>query len=143
MSSPSRRSVRLTFEVSGGEVQLVGQQRVEMIAPPQVGEPPEAGVHGGFWMEMRDANDRPLFHRPIDPTLLNSVEVHEPDRKIERHFGEVRDQVFEVVVPDDEAAASAVLFGEPLVRPKGRRKKAQGSTEIARFDLGRDDEAGA
>ena len=37
---PSRRAVRLTFRVSGGEVQLVGRQRVEMIAPPQVGEPP-------------------------------------------------------------------------------------------------------
>lgn len=140
---PSRRSVRLTFRVSGGEVQLVGRRRVEMIAPPQVGERPEAGVHGGFWMEVRDSKDRPLFHRLIDPTLLNSVEVHDPGHKIERHFGEVRDQVFEIVVPDDEAAASAVLLGDPLIAPKGRRKRAEGSGEIARFDLRGNDGAGA
>jgi hypothetical protein len=93
-------------------------------------------------MELRDSKDRPLFHRLIDPTVLNSVEVHDPGHKIERHFGEVRDQIFEIVVPDDEAAASAVLLGDPLIAPKGRRR-AKGSGEIARFDLRGNDEAGA
>jgi hypothetical protein len=137
---PSRRSVRLTFRVSGGEVELVSYQRLEMITPPQVGEPPQAGTHGGQWIELRDAHDRVLSYRLISPTELNSVEVHSPDRRIERRFGELRDGIFEVLLPDDDDATSAVLMGEPLGRPKGRRRRAEASGELVRFDLpGRDE----
>jgi hypothetical protein len=134
-SQPSRRSIRLTFRVSGTNVELIGRDPVGMITPPQVGERPRAGVHGGHWIELRDADDQTLFHRLIDSSALNSVEVHSPDHKIERRFGAVREHVFEVLLPDDEAARSAVLMGDPLTRPKGRRPRAEDSAEIARFDL--------
>lgn len=139
---PSRRSVRLTFRVSGGDVELVSLERLEMITPPQVGEPPQAGTHGGQWIELRDAHDRVLSHRLISPTELNSVEVHSPDRKIERRFGELRDAIFEVLLPDDDDATSAVLMGERWARPKGRQRRAAASGELARFDLAGRDERG-
>lgn len=132
---PSRRSIRLTFRVSGSDVELVSQERLEMITPPQVGDRPEAGVHGGHWVELRDAEDRVLAHRLITPTELASVEVHSPDRQIEHIVGEPEDRIVEVLLPDDDTATSATLMGEPLTRPRGRRRAAAASGELARFTL--------
>ena len=54
-STPSRKSLRLTFRISNGKIELVSQERLEMITPTQIGERPEAGRRGGFWIELRDA----------------------------------------------------------------------------------------
>lgn len=131
----SRKSLRLTFRVSDGRIELVSYERLQMIAPPQVGERPEAGKHGGFWIEMRDAKSRVLAHRLISPTQLNSVEVHSPDGKIEREFGEVKDGIFEILLPDEDDAKSVVLMGDALVRTKGKPKRSEASGELARFAI--------
>ena len=130
-----RRSLRLTFKISNGTVELVSHERLQMIAPPQVGERPEAGKHGGFWIELRDAENGVLTHRLIGPTQLNSVEVHSPDGKIEREFGEVKESVFEVLLPDVQAAKSIALMGDPLGRVKGKAARAETSGELARFEI--------
>lgn len=131
----SRRSVRLTFRVSKGTIELMSYERLPMITPPQVGERPEAGKHSGFWVELRDSKSRVLAHRLISPTQLNSVEIHSPDGKIERTFGEVTNGIFEVLLPDDDAAQSVVLMGDPLVRTKGKAKRPEASGELARFQV--------
>jgi hypothetical protein len=133
---PSRRTLRLTFLRSIGKLELVKQERLEMITPPQVGERPNAATHGGFWIELQDAKKRVLAHRLIDPSLLDSVAVHSPDGSIERTFGEPRDGVFEVLLPDDDNAASAVLIGIPrAVTERAARAGDPASSELARFDL--------
>ena len=131
----SRRSLRLTFKVSNGTVELVSHERLQMIAPPQVGERPEAGKHGGFWIELRDAENGVLAHRLIGPTQLNSVEIHSPEGKIEREFGDVKDSVFEVLLPDEQAAKSIALMGDPLIRAKGKAVRSESSGELARFEI--------
>ena len=133
---PSRRTLRLTFQITNGKLELIKQERLEKITPPQVGERPKAGTHAGFWIELQDANKRVLAHRIISETLLGSVEVHSPDGTIERKFGELRDGVFEVLLPDDDDAKSAVLIGTRRDDEK-REAKAGGpaSSELARFDL--------
>src|SRR5262245_10424998 len=110
-SKVSRRTLRLTFRVTDKKLELVKQERLEMITPPEVGEQPKAGVHGGFWIELQDGRKRVLAYRGISPSLLNSAEVHSPDGKIERKFGELQDGIFEVLLPDDDNARSAVLIG--------------------------------
>ena len=133
---PSRKTLRLTFAVKDGKLDLVKKERLEMITPPQFGERPQAGKHGGFWIELQDAKKRVLAHRVISPSLLNSVEVHSPDGTIERTFGELRDGVFEILLPDDGKAKSAVLIGDPLEKDARKAKSdAVGSDEIARFEL--------
>jgi hypothetical protein len=134
-STPSRKSLRLTFRISNGKIELVSHERLEMITPPQVGERPEAGKHGGFWIELRDAKSRVLAHRLISPTPLNSVEVHSPDGKIERKFGELKDGIFEVLLPDNDDAKSVVLMGDPLVGTIERAKRPERSGELAKFEL--------
>lgn len=130
-----RKSLRLTFRVSNGTVELVSHERLQMIVPPQVGERPEAGKHGGFWIELRDAKRRVLAHRLISPTQLNSVEVHSPDGKIEREFGEIKEGFFEVLLPDEDDAKSVVLMGDPLVPTKGTAKRSEASGELAQFEI--------
>ena len=135
--TPSRRTLRLTFEVRDGKLELVKQEHLQMITPPQVGERPEAGKHGGFWIELQDAKKRVIAHRVLNPTLLNSVEVHSPDGTIERHFGALREGFFEVLLPDDSKAKSAVLIGDRLddTTQRTAMSHGSGSAELERFDL--------
>lgn len=139
---PSRRTLRLTFRVANGEVQLLSRERLEMICPPSIGEPPQAGRHSGFWMELRDANERVLFHRLLHSPLANSVEVHSPDGRIYREFGAPVENIFEVLVPDVEGARTIAMMGESLDPPSPKEAMTQesrgeeaGSRELVRFDL--------
>jgi hypothetical protein len=132
----SRRTLRLTVKVNDdGGYELVNVERLQMITPPQPGERPEVGKHGGNWMELRGSRGRVLAHRLIDDSLLHSAEVHEPDGKIHRHFGN-QSGFFEVLLPDVETAREAVLVGMDPGRLLGARRVAEEpSREIARFDL--------
>ncbi len=135
-SAPSRRTLRLTFQVSNGNVSLKSVEHLSMITPPQVGEKPQAGQNSGFWVELRDDKDIPVAHRLISPTQLNSVEVHSPDGKIRREFGTVQNGIFEVLLPDVSGVRTAVLLGSPLVRTEtARATKSTGSEELVRFDI--------
>jgi hypothetical protein len=132
----SRRTLRLTIRNSAKGLELISVERLPMITPPQPGERPEAGKHGGNWLELRDAKNGVLAHRIIDSSMLNSVEVHSPDGKIRREFGEIRDSVFEVLLPDVEGAQYAVVMGDALSPSKdATAARATRSGEIARFDL--------
>jgi hypothetical protein len=131
----SRRTLRLTFRSSNDGVQLVSVERLDMITPPQVGERPEAGKHAGHWFELRDGRGRALAHRLIDPSLLDSVEVHSPDGNIQREFGAMRSGVFEVLLPDLDAARSVALVGNPLRRSRTAVGGYEPSSDIESFDL--------
>lgn len=140
---PSRRTRRLTFRSSGGSVELVAQQRLDMICPPAVGEPPKAGTHGGYWVELHDDAGEVTFFRLVQDPFGTSVELHSPDGVIRREFAPPQETTFEVLVPDDPEATTAVLLGEPPAAPgragpsrrKGAVGGAAGSQELARFDL--------
>jgi hypothetical protein len=131
----SRRTLRLTIRSSAKGFELISVERLPMITPPQPGARPEAGKNGGQWFELRDAANRVLAHRLIDPSLLNSVEVHSPDGKIRREFGGTREGIFEVLLPDTDEARFVVLMGDALAPQDAAAKRSAGSGEIARFDL--------
>jgi len=131
----SRRTLRLTFRSSDDGVELLSAEHLDMITPPQPGERPEAGKHGGHWFELRDGSGRVLAHRLIDPSLLNSVEVHSPDGRIQREFGAMRSGVFEVLLPDVSEASTAALVGNPLEPSRTADARAESSGDIATFEL--------
>jgi hypothetical protein len=132
---PYRKSLRLTFRVADGEVRLVSYERLDMICPPSVGERPETGRNGGFWMELRDTNNRTLFHRILDNPLGDSVEVHSPDGKIQRVFGAVKENVFEVLLPDDSQAKTIAFIGESMEPATVRQEQVAAARELARFNV--------
>lgn len=141
-AGPFRKTLRLTFRVVNGEPQLVRHERLDMMCPPSIGERPQVGSHGGYWMELRDKSGRVLFHRILHAPLGDSVEVHSPDGKIRREVGTPSERVFEVLVPDQDEASTAVLVGEGLQPAKaaGARalravEPAGGTRELARFEI--------
>ncbi|MBN1209677.1 MAG: hypothetical protein JXB05_32815 [Myxococcaceae bacterium] len=134
----SRRTLRLTFKSSDDGVELVSVERLAMITPPQPGEKPESGKHGGHWFELRDDQGRALAHRLIDSSLLDSVEVHSPDGNIQREFGAMRSGVFEVLLPDLDAARTVVLVGNPLRRSRTDASRKEPSSNLASFELSPD-----
>ena len=93
-------------------------------------------------MELRDENDRVIFHRLIHSPLAGSVEVHSPDGRIRREFGDVKESIFEVLLPDKPDAASVALMGESLDVTRAGALQA-GSTELARFDIPRGERGGS
>jgi len=128
-----------------------------MICPPSIGQRPEVGRHGGFWVELRDPNEQVLFHRVLDSPLGDSVEVHSPDGKIERVMGvPTADSIFEVLVPDTDEATTVALIGEYLDTEKAMRERAErasdvakgarapegGARELARFEIPKGDKGG-
>jgi len=138
----SRGSLRLTFRVTDGAVGLVSYERLDMMCPPSVGEAPQVGKHSGFWIELRDANGRVLFHELLHSPLGDSVEVHSPDGRIRREFGAVKEHTFEVLLPDDPNARVIALLGDSLIPVTEREKLAGGSSELARFDVPRGQKGG-
>lgn len=134
-TSPSRNSIRLTFRVADGEVALVSKERLRMITPPSVGERPEIGTNGGYWVELRNGQDAVIFHRVLTAPLLHSVELFAPDGTIERAFGESAESRFEVLIPDRDDGRSIALIGESLTPSKSSRKKAAETRELAQFSL--------
>ena len=137
---PSRKTLRLTFQVVNGEVELVKHRRVDMITPPPVGAHPETGKNGGFWMELRDENDRGLFHRTLISPAGDTVEVHSPDGAIRRDYVPSKESTFEVLVPDYGKAASIVLVGNKSGSAHTQPSMAAGSApqktrELARFAI--------
>ena len=134
---PSRKTLRLTFQVVSGEVKLIKHQRVNMITPPSVGERPETGKHGGFWMELRDENDSGLFHRNLLAPAGDTVEVHSPDGTMRREHVPAREGTFEVLLPDYGKATSIVLCGKKSesAQPSAAAGPAPKSRELARFEI--------
>lgn len=139
---PYRKSLWLTFRVAEGAVQLVSHERLEMICPPTVGAHPEAGKNSGFWMEVRDASDRVLFHRLLHAPLADYVEVYSPDGTIRREFQPVKESVFEVILPDDDDARSIVLMGEYLDPAKANEQRGKLAQKLAQFDIPKGEKGG-
>ena len=135
MSAEPRGTLRLTFRSSGGQIKLVSQEHLAMLCAPSVGERPEVGRHGGYWVELRDEAGNVLFHRVLHDPLQTSVEVPAPGGP-QRRFGAAPDALFEVLIPDDPAGRSVVLVGEGQPDMAVRAGPALASQELAQFDLG-------
>jgi hypothetical protein len=137
---------RVIFEYEGNEIRKVSQQRVAMTAPPS--HSLSAGNEVGFWYELHDASDRPLYRRVMQSPILTSVEVFSPDGSITRHPVTNPRGAFQVIVPDLPHAVNLVLVAtpEPTPEPLGSSAEERArapiprvgtspAREIARFSL--------
>jgi len=125
-------SLRLTFAYTGSQVRLARVERVAMLAPAAVAPPPE-GPQAGYWIEVRDAAERLLYHRPLQDPLRADVEVFgdEPGEPIYRVANKKREGEFEVLVPDFPEATHFSVHGPP---PKARTVRGP-SKELVRHEF--------
>jgi hypothetical protein len=126
------KAVRMIFAFDGEHVHLISQQSVEMVLPPS---DPVQGVEGqkGFWYDLRDAQDRPLYRRVMHNPMQEDVEVfsEDPRQSVARHTVPNRKGVFVVVVPDTEEGRTITLSSSP----RRTQLAHQPAKEIARFAL--------
>lgn len=126
------KAIRMIFAFDGEHVHLVSQQSVEMVLPPSDALQGAEG-HKGFWYELRDAQDRPLYRRVMNNPMREDVEVFSDDPKqtIARQPAPNRKGVFVVVVPDTEVGHTITLSSSP----RRLQLANQPAKEIARFAL--------
>ncbi len=136
------KAVRLVFSFEGDHLHLISQQSVEMTLPPS--DPIEgAEGHTGFWCELRDVQDRPLFRHVMHSPIRQDVEVFsdDPKRSVARQAAPNRKGTFVCLLPDTEEGHAVALFSSPQPRSlpdSGTQVLAlarQPATEIARFVL--------
>src|SRR5262245_29381195 len=110
-------AIRLTFEYDGDNVRLVSQQRVEMTLPAS---DPVRGHEGqkGFWYELRDEQNQPLYRRVTHNPMRSDVEVFsdDPAKTVSRQAVPMRKGVFVAVVPDHAQGQDVVLSASPPVQ---------------------------
>jgi hypothetical protein len=140
-------AVRLTFSYDQDDVQLTDSSPVDMVVPPS---DPLSGYEGqtGFWVELRDSDDRTVYRRILHDPMPSYVEVHSPSGRPLRAAVAERRGIFDTVIPALSAGGTAVLFGAPQpdpvpigdfrqeqARAATPRVPTQPATEIARFRL--------
>jgi len=107
-------TLRVTFVYRGHDIAVAGTRKVRMIVPPAVSPAPEKG-QSGYWIEVRAADGRLLFHRVLHSPIRVDVEVfaYGERQSITRiPVAEPRGE-FEALVPDLPEADSLVLYGPP------------------------------
>ncbi|EME97960.1 hypothetical protein J7W19_28285 [Streptomyces mobaraensis NBRC 13819 = DSM 40847] len=134
-------AVRLIFEYEGPDIRLVSRQRVDAAPPPTddlTGPHPTAATAGesevkGFWVEVRDGRQRPLYRRVMHPPVRHDAEVFSDDaeRSLARVPVDEPKGTFAVLVPEIEGADHVALVSSPLT--PGPTVAA--AAEVARFSL--------
>jgi hypothetical protein len=127
------KAVRMVFSFDGEHVTLVSQQSVEMVLPPS---DPLTGTEGrkGFWYELRDAQDQPLYRKVIHHPMREDVEVFSDDpqqHSVTRQVVPNRKGVFVVLVPNTEKGRTVALWSSP----RRLEMAHQPAAVIARFAL--------
>jgi hypothetical protein len=100
---------RLTFAYQGDEVRIVDRTRVPMLSPPDETDLTE-GAEDGWWVEVRDDADRPLYRQVLHEPIRHDLEVFSPEGMSHVPAPEVTG-VFQAVVPDLSAAETVLLHG--------------------------------
>ncbi len=106
---------RLTFTYGTAGIQLVSQQRLEMIAPPD-DSPDTYAARAGTWVEIRDAGGHGLYRQILEDPVRSGYENHSPDPELgSRRARRVSPPsgAFSVVVPDLATAHDVVLHRVP------------------------------
>jgi hypothetical protein len=109
---PTGHVWRLTFTYHGDELQLISSERVEMLAPA----PDPDTENATFRVELRDAEDLPLFTRRLHNPIRAEREVFSNDPSQPMGYVPVDEPTgaFQVIVPDLPDAAHFVLeMAEP------------------------------
>lgn len=125
-------TLRLTFAYDSTSIRLINSQRVEMIAPPAVTPPPQAG-QAGYWVELRNAQGELLYHHPLSSPLQVDHEVfsNDPKQPLMRVPIPNPQGQFTVLVPDLPGTAAFILNGPPT----GAASQFEPSKELLRLSL--------
>ena len=124
-------ALRLTFAWRGAQISLVGSERIAMIVPASIDEPPEPAT-SGYSCALLDANGRVIYLRPLHRPIRTDIEAYAPGqgRAIERAPLAQQEGRFTVLVPDLGDAHAFRLSG-----PADPHRRDEPAQEIVRLDV--------
>ena len=127
----SPAALRLTFAYDGSDLWLESEVRLDMPAP--VSDPLEHEAEAGFWSELRDSDNTPLYRQVIQNPIRYDAEVYsdESDPPIQRQPLDNVSGSFDLVVPDLAEAQTIALFSSP----PGPEALGEPATELGVFEL--------
>ncbi len=136
-----RRALRLTFAYDGEEVTLTRAEPLEKRTPPS--DPlirgGQATHRSGFWVEVRDDENRVLWRRRLHDPRNPSVEVPAEGRagRFERVDVDQPAGSFRVLVPDLPTAKRVTVVASTPLGRGGRSvdEAPHGARPIGTFDL--------
>lgn len=107
--------LRITLGYDETALRLLRSQRIEKVAQPPFTPVPQEG-DSGYWFEVRDANNKYLYHRVLNDPFEITVEVfsNDPTPSIQRVPNQNRSGELMLLVPDIPQAATFILYGPPL-----------------------------
>ena len=124
-------ALRLTFAWRGAQISLVGSERIAMIVPASIDEPPETAT-SGYSFALLDANGRVIYLRPLHRPIRTDIEAYAPGqgRAIERAPLAQQEGRFTVLVPDLGDAHAFRLSG-----PADPHRADEPAQELVRLDV--------
>lgn len=124
--------LRLTFAYDETSLQLIRSQRIEKVSPPTLTPPPQEG-QPGYWFEVRDANERLLYHRVLHDPFQITLEVFSepPQESITRVPNPNRSGELMVLVPDPANAATFIFYGPPM----NAKSESEPAHELVRYSF--------
>lgn len=130
------RAVRLICTADEQGVRVVSRRRLETVVPPSepIGEENEQNMQRrtGFWIEVRDAEERPCYRRVIADPLPDSIEAPTAGGGFTRRKVTPRHATFALLVPEiEEADHVSLLRGTPVAGAALRARFG----EVARLPL--------
>jgi hypothetical protein len=134
-------AVRLILEARGRRVRMLSRDHLDMIVATGEAVTDDSSPHG-FWMEVRDSQNRTRHRQTMQDFADQTIEVFSsgPGETMHRVDGGRRTRVMSVLVPDFGADHHLAVVRRPA---SGRRSFARhGETELGRFSLDGDDDAG-
>jgi hypothetical protein len=124
--------MRLTFSYAGERILLTDAEQIAMFVPPGDSLEP-AGEQSGFWLELRDRDERVVFRQLMHHPIETTREVFPVDPHGEFTHAPVASPrgVFSVIIPELAAARTLALVGSPA----DVRRQCEAARELVRFDL--------
>jgi hypothetical protein len=130
------RAVRLICTADEQGVRVLSRRHLESVVPPSE---PIGGEHeekmqrrSGFWLELRDAEERPCYRRVVADPLPDEIEAPSAGGTFTRRKVLPGSTTFALLVPDlDEADHVSLLRGTAVAGVVSRARFG----EIARLPL--------
>jgi len=135
VSFSQNRAIRLTLEYKDQQFRV--RERHFLNKRAQSSDPildkEKDKPRSGFWIDLRDANERPIYRQVLHNPVPVSVEIHTDDKNnpIRREVNPNPEAVFGVLIPDLPNAESLVIVSSPLKADA----MFEPASDLARFSL--------
>jgi hypothetical protein len=123
-------ALRLTFSYNRESVNLNFIRTLEEM-PTSESDPLSHEPEAGFWYELRDADNTPLYRQVVHNPLRYDAEVYLDEETIVRQVFDDYADTFDLLVPKLPTATQIALFSSPL----NPETLGEAASELATFSL--------